>query len=148
MRGATSAATAYSGYSVPQTMLRRDYGVGRNLLDRLAREGEIDTFILGSRIRHVVVQSWLDYLRRCEAGGLPREPAEKARATAAYRDSVAKSAGARATALARSGWGPNHGKRGGSPHLTSKVVPPAQKSPLPRKRRSARTSSETASTSS
>jgi hypothetical protein len=152
MREPTSAANhGYSGYSLPQSELRRRERIGRNLLDRLLKEGEVDSYVLGLRIRHVILASWYAYIARCQAG-TERDPVEKARTAEAYRLSVERSKGARATALARSNWGPDHGKRGGSPHLTSRHAassrrpsPPAAEAPKtkPSKRRSIREETST-----
>jgi hypothetical protein len=149
----STANPGYNGYSLPQSELRRREGIGRNLLDRLLREGQIDSYILGARIRYIIMESWYSYIARCQTG-TERDPVEKQRAVEAYRASVARSKGARATKLARSGWGPDHGKRGGSPHRANRGAtrvrrsppPPAAAAPktVPGNRRSARKSETTA----
>jgi hypothetical protein len=122
----SAANPGYSGYSLPQSELRRREGIGRNLLDRLLREGEVDSFILGHRIRHIVLSSWFAYIARQRAG-VSRDPIERERAITEHQASVRRSKGGRAAALARSGWGPDHGKRGGSPHRANREVSPARR---------------------
>lgn len=143
---ATPEPAAYSGYALPQSELRRRESVGRNLMDRLVKTGEVDSYILGFRIRYIVMASWYAYIARCQTGA-GRDPVEKQRAAEAYRASVARSKGARATKLARSGWGPDHGKKGASRRLTSPAAPstrsaspPAVEAPKtnPSKRRGSR----------
>ena len=130
MREPTSAANpGYSGYSLPQSELRRREGIGRNLLDRLLREGDVDSYVLGRRIRYVVVTSWLSYIARCQSG-TERDPVEKARAAEAYKLSVARSKGARATALARSGW-TNQGKPAKPKKSANRGASPARSSSPP-----------------
>jgi len=124
---AVTEVPGYQGYSLPQSELRRREHIGRNLLDRLVKSGEVDSYVLGARIRHVVMASWYAYIARCQAGGLPRDPVEKARAAETYKLSIARSIGAKATKLARSAWGPDHGKRGGSKHLSRKRAPSTQR---------------------
>lgn len=94
---AVTEVPGYQGYSLPQSELRRREHIGRNLLDRLVKSGEVDSYVLGARIRHVVMASWYAYIARCQAGGLPRDPVEKARAAETYKLSVARSIGAKAT---------------------------------------------------
>jgi hypothetical protein len=126
-----AVADGYQGYSLPQSELRRREGVGRNLLDRLIKSGEVDSYVLGARIRHVIMASWYGYIARCQTG-TERDPVDKQRAIEAYRTSVERSKGARATKLARSGWGPDHGKRGGSKHLASRDAPSTRRPSPPK----------------
>ena len=152
MRGPMPLDNSYPGFSIPQVAFRQRVNIGRNLLARLLRDGEVDSLVIGLRARHVVWQSWLDYLDRAQRG-VERDPGEKRLAAEGYRRSMERSRGARATALARSNWGPDHGKKGGSPHLTSRraassqrASPPAVAAPKtkPSKRRSAREETSTA----
>jgi hypothetical protein len=122
--------TGYSGYSMPQAEFRRRENLGRNLLDSLIKTGEVDTVVVGQRSRHVILESWHAYLARRLAGA-ERDPVDKQRAIASYRLSLERSKGAKATRLARSGWGPDHGKRGGSPHLASPRAAPRRKASPP-----------------
>ena len=120
----------YAGSSMPQTEFRRRENLGRNLLNSLFRNGEVDSVIIGDRARHVIMSSWFEYLAR-RLAGTERDPVEKQQAVENYRASVTRSKGAQATRLARSGWGPDHGKKGGSPHLTSPRVAPRQRASPP-----------------
>jgi hypothetical protein len=132
MRDPTSAALpGYPGYSMPQATFLQYANIGRNLRDSLIRNGEIDTVVVGDRARHVIMESWHAHLAR-RLAGVERDPVDKQRAIESYKRSLERSKGARATALARSGWGPDHGKKGGSPHLTSRrAASPERASPPP-----------------
>jgi hypothetical protein len=132
MREPPSAANpGYSGYSLPQVEFRRRENIGRNLLDSLIRNGEIDTVVVGQRARRIVMESWYALLAR-RLTGAERDPVEKQRAIESYRLSLERSKGAKATKLARAGWGPDHGKKGGSPHLASRGAAASQRlSPSP-----------------
>jgi hypothetical protein len=116
---AAASLAGYQGFSMPQAEFRRRENIGRNLLTSLFKNGEIDSIVVGERSRHVIMESYYAYLGR-QMAGTDRDPVEKQRAIEAYRISLERSKGARATALARSAWGPDHGKRGGSPHLANK----------------------------
>jgi hypothetical protein len=124
------ADTGYAGYSMPQVEFRRRENIGRNLLTSLFRKGEVESIVIGDKNRHVIMSSWRDYVAR-KLSGTERDPAEKQRAIEAYQASVARSKGARATALARSNWGPDHGKKGGSPHLASPRAAPRRRASPP-----------------
>jgi hypothetical protein len=139
MRGAIPLADTYSGFSMPQAVFRKVEHIGRNKLDGLFRTGEVDSVVIGERTRHVILGSWRAYVAR-QMAGTERDPVEKARAIEAYRASVQRSQGARATALARSGWGPDHGKRGGSKHLTSRGAAAARRASPPKVAPKARSS--------
>jgi hypothetical protein len=144
MRRSTSSAGGYSGYSMPQAEFRRRENLGRNLLDSLIRNGEVDSVVVGQRARHIILESWYAHLAR-RLAGTERDPVEKQRAIESYQASLAKSTGAKATKLARSNWGADHGRKGGSPHLANRGAaaartrsPPAAEAPKTNKRRSAR----------
>jgi hypothetical protein len=131
MREPLSATNfGYAGFSMPQSEFRRREHIGRNLLDHLFKTGEVDSVVIGQRIRHIILPSWSDYVAR-RLAGIERDPAEKARAIEAYRASVARSKGGKATALARSGWGKDHGRAGGSKHVTSRAAAATQRVPPP-----------------
>jgi hypothetical protein len=130
MRESILLDNSYPGFSLPQVTFRKRANIGRNLTTALLVRGEIDSLVIGLRSRHIIWQSWLEYLQR-QVGGVERDPEEKRRAAEGYRRSMERSRGAQATALARSGWGPNHGKKGGSPHLTSRSGRVAQKTSPP-----------------
>jgi hypothetical protein len=127
----TSSLASYPGYAIPQSELRRREHIGRNLLGRLVETGELDSFILGDRLRYIPLASWNDYLSRQLAGGIPRDPAVKAAAAEAYRLSLLRSRGSAATAKARANWGADHGSKGGSPHLAKRGASAAQKASPP-----------------
>jgi hypothetical protein len=138
----------FSGYSIPQKVLCRQVHVGTTLMNKLIRTGEVDSYVLGSRIRHIVLESWCEYVGRCKAGGIPRDPAAKAAAAAAYKISSQRSSGGKTAALARSGW-TGDGRPGRSPNPESKSAarsgkasPPAEAAPkkTSTSRRSVRTS--------
>jgi hypothetical protein len=71
------------GYTKPQPAFCRDEKISRGKGNQLFAAGEVDTVMVVGR-RHVIWQSWLDYLER-QRRGIPRDPAEKARAAAEYR---------------------------------------------------------------
>jgi hypothetical protein len=134
MRGPISSDgpgyVGYAGYSMPQVAFRQYANIGRNLLNSLIKNGDVDTVVVGERARHVIVQSWHDHLQR-RLDGVERDPAERQRAIESYKRSLERSKGAKATKLARSGWGPDHGKRGGSPHRANRGAPRVHRSPPP-----------------
>jgi hypothetical protein len=99
----------YTGFAAPQAALFREQNIPRAVGNKIVKTGEVDSFIFGDRFRYITLESFRDYIRRCLAGGLPRDPAVKAAAVANYRASLSHG-GARLAAQARAGWGPNHGK--------------------------------------
>jgi hypothetical protein len=97
-------------FAMPQKALGREQHVGVTLMNKLVRTGEVDSFIFAERFRYIVMSSWHDYVARCQAGGVPRDPVAQQAAVDAYNQSKARHAGADAAAKARAGWKPNHGK--------------------------------------
>jgi hypothetical protein len=93
---------AYDGYALPIRELGRREHVKPTLFNKLIRNGEIDSFVLGSRYRYVPLESWRAYLERRRRNE-SRDPVEKAAAAAAYRESC-KLHGGQAAARARAGW--------------------------------------------
>jgi hypothetical protein len=73
--------------TIPQGALCERERISHSLLTSLFRDGEVDSAVIGGRFRHVIEQSWRDYVERKRLG-LERDPAEKAAAAAAYRASV------------------------------------------------------------
>ena len=114
-RDNSTGEAGHRPYAVPQKALGREQHVGVTLMNRLVRTGEVDSFILGNRFRYIVMSSWFDYVARCQAGGVPRDPVAQQTAINAYRASTARHAGADAAAKARAGWGPDHGKESRKP---------------------------------
>jgi hypothetical protein len=101
---------ATPGYAKAQRQLCADENIPFGVMQKLIRTGELDTFIMGDRYRYVVLSSWREYLERAQRGE-QRDPAAKAAAVKAYRDSCRRSAGAASAARARTGWGSDHGKK-------------------------------------
>jgi hypothetical protein len=95
---------------MPQKALGRAQHVGVTLMNKLVRSGELDSFIFGRRFRYIVMSSWFDYVARCQAGGVQRDPVAQQAAVNAYNESKSRHAGADAAAKARAGWGPDHGR--------------------------------------
>jgi hypothetical protein len=79
--------------------------IGHNRLWRLVAGGELDSVLVGTRNRHIILESWIDFIERQKLG-VPRNAVQKAAAIASYRSSLA-AAGGTAAARARRGtaWG-------------------------------------------
>jgi hypothetical protein len=97
-------------FAMPQKALGREQRVGVTLMNKLVRTGEVDSFIFAARFRYIVMSSWYDYVARCQAGGVPRDPVAQQAAVDAYNESKSRHPGADAAAKARAGWKPDHGK--------------------------------------
>jgi hypothetical protein len=81
-----------------------------NLLVALYRQGEIDSVIVGERLRRVVIASYLAYLRRRQLG-IARDEGERQAAIESYRRSLTTK-GAENAARARTGITPETRARG------------------------------------
>jgi hypothetical protein len=130
----------YSGYAMSQAELFRRENISKAIGRKLVVTGELDTFVMGDRYRFVVLTSYRDYVARQRAGGLPRDPAAKAAAIAAYESSRGHS-GARLAATARTGWGTKH-RAGRQPRSKATAEPAVQQSLFPQPRGRPRQSSE------
>ena len=120
----------YRAYSMPQAEFRRREGIGRNLLTHLFKTGELDSVVVGARLRHVILSSWVAYIDRRQRG-MERDPDERAASIAAYAESVRLSSGGKGAAQARSGWLPGHGKQGASPRRAARLAVAERKTPRP-----------------
>jgi hypothetical protein len=81
-------SSPWSGQTKPFTSWYRDEGFSRHKGARLLASGEVDSLNVMAR-RHVVWQSYLDYLER-QRTGRQRDPVEKERAAREYRASAAQ----------------------------------------------------------
>jgi hypothetical protein len=121
--------------TAPQRALCDAEGVSLSLLTGLFASGDVDSVIIGGRFRHVILASWVDYVRRRQLG-LERDPVEREAAAASYRNSVQPySTAAARRALAgkprpgRSpGTGTKHRKPVPSRRATAETVLPARRS--------------------
>jgi hypothetical protein len=77
--------------TAPQRPFCESQGISLSLLTTLLKDGEIDSLIIGGRHRHVVLQSWFDYIHRKQFG-LERDAVEREAAAARYRNSVSPAA--------------------------------------------------------
>jgi hypothetical protein len=79
--------------------------IGHNRMWRLLTSGELDSIVVGTRYRHIILESWIDFIERQKLG-VPRNAVQKAAAIASYRSSLA-GVGGQAAARARRGtrWG-------------------------------------------
>jgi len=64
-------------------------------LTKLFEAGEVDSVVIGARVRHVILQSYIDYIERQQRGE-ERDPEERELAKRRYRASVSPEATAAA----------------------------------------------------
>jgi hypothetical protein len=96
--------------TIPQRKLMALEGLSVNMLIGLYRRGEVDTIVIGERLRRVVLRSYVEYLRRRQLG-IPRDEAERQTAIRNYRQSLLTK-GAENAARARTGITPETRARG------------------------------------
>ena|SRR5215472_147301 len=114
--------------TTPQVVFMRREGVGRNVLNKLFRTGELDSVVIGGRYRHVINASWHALLERRRLG-VERPEHERQAAIEAYQRSLLLQ-GSRIAAKARSGW--TGGNRPADPRQASTAeVPPLSLLPRP-----------------
>ena len=101
MQNQGAAPSTGAGRGMPQSRRAAEQNIPTWTMTRLAKTGEFDTYVIG-RILYITDDSWEAFLERARTGAR-RDPAEAARAVAAYRASVAARTG-HATERARSGW--------------------------------------------
>jgi hypothetical protein len=92
---------ASGAVTIPQRQFMKLEKIGINLLTGLYRTGEVDSVVVGERLRRVVIGSYFAYLRRRQLG-IARDEAERQAAIQSYKQSLT-TRGAAAAARARSG---------------------------------------------
>jgi hypothetical protein len=92
---------AAGGVTIPQRKLMELESMSVNMVVALYRAGEIDSVVVGDRLRRVIIASYLAYLR-CRQLGLARDEGERQASIESYRRSLS-SRGAAAAARARAG---------------------------------------------
>jgi hypothetical protein len=73
--------------TIPQRRLMALELLSINVLIHLYQTGEIDTIVIGGRVRRVFIASYLAYLRRQQLG-LPRDEGERLAAIESYERSL------------------------------------------------------------
>ena len=128
LKRGTSVSNALEGITIPQRRLMELEDLSVNLLIGLYRNGEIDSVVIGGRLRRVVVASYLAYLRRRQLG-LARDEGERQAAIQSYRQSLS-SKGAENAARARAGISRGARARGprkaAAPHEEQRRLAPRQ----------------------
>ena len=87
--------------TIPQKRLMQREGIGINVLNRLLRNGEITSCVIGKRHRHIFEESYAAYVAR-QLAGTTLDPAERAKNIAYYQSSI-MTYGFEAAARARAG---------------------------------------------
>jgi hypothetical protein len=92
---------AAGGVTIAQRKLMAMEGLSINMLISLYRSGELDTLVIGGRLRRIVLRSYVEYLQR-QQRGLVRDESERRAAIENYRRSLSTQGAANA-ARARTG---------------------------------------------